>query len=168
MQVARAGFMMIHNVWVVAMGNRNDLRDAADQLETFDDALASIYSARTGKDKKEIAKLMDRETWFSGDQAIEDGFADALLPADQVEQKEETDEGAQAGVRMVDTVLAKAGISRSQRRALINRIKESGNGKPSPTVGTHDAAHVAATHDAGVVAAVAGSLTEFFKGKAAS
>ncbi|MFT2622165.1 head maturation protease, ClpP-related, partial [Escherichia coli] len=28
-QIARAGFLMIHNAWVVAMGNRNDLRELA-------------------------------------------------------------------------------------------------------------------------------------------
>lgn len=161
-QVARAGFMMIHNVWVMAMGNRNDLRDAADQLETFDDALASIYSARTGKDKKEIAKLMDRETWFSGDQAIADGFADSLLPADVVEERQEEDADAQAGVRAVDTVLAKAGMSRSQRRALINRIKESGSRK-LPNTDTHDAAREeVATHDAGDAAAEVQRIIQSF------
>src|SRR6185436_2438068 len=29
-QIARAGFLMIHNTWVIAMGNRNDLREIAD------------------------------------------------------------------------------------------------------------------------------------------
>lgn len=149
-EVARAGFMMIHNVWVMAIGNRNDLRDAADQLETFDDALAAVYAARTGKEKKEIAKLMDKETWFSGDQAIEGGFADALLPADEVEEKD-GEQAAMAGVRGIDIELARHGVPRAQRRALINRMKE--------VVGTQDAADPfdrrtldaspKATHDAG-------------------
>lgn len=133
-QVARAGFMMIHNVWVMAIGNRNDLREAADQLETFDDALADVYAARAGRDKKEIAKLMDRETWFSGSQAIDGGFADELLPADAVEEKQ--DEKAQASLRSVDMALARRGIPRAERRALINQMKELS--------GTQDAA---ALHD---------------------
>ena len=32
-QVARAGFFMIHNAWTLAIGNRHDLRDIADFLE---------------------------------------------------------------------------------------------------------------------------------------
>src|SRR5690625_4941230 len=47
-QIARAGFMMIHNTWVVAAGDRNALRDIADMLEPFDGALADIYAARSG------------------------------------------------------------------------------------------------------------------------
>ena len=122
-QVARAGFVMVHNVWVMAIGNRNDLRDAADQLETFDDAMASVYAARTGLDKKECAKLMDKESWFSGEQAIEQGFADALLPADEVEEKEEG-QNPEASVRSLDARLARRGMPRTERRQLINEFKE--------------------------------------------
>ena len=135
-QMSPASFMMIHNVWVVAIGNRNDLRDAADQLETFDDALADVYSQRTSMDKKSVAKMMDKETWFSGSQAMENGFADSMLDAEEVEEKEGG--RGQASLRAVDTELARAGIPRARRRALIQSMKELG--------GTHDAA---ALHDRG-------------------
>jgi ATP-dependent Clp protease protease subunit len=154
-QVARAGFMMIHNVWVAAVGNRNDLRAAADQLETFDETLADVYAIRTGREKKEVAKLMDRETWFSGTQAIEGGFADGLLPADLIEERDD-DEREQATLRSVDTYLARRGIPRSERRALINQIKGMKDG------GTQDAVSQA-TQDAGIE--VVGSLLDFFKAK---
>lgn len=149
-QVARAGFMMIHNVWVMAMGNRNDLRDAAEQLETFDDALADIYAARTNSEKRDVAKMMDKETWFSGSQAIEKGFADELLPADVVEEKEETKDAA-ASLRQMETAMAKYGMPRSERRALLNKMKEFG-GMPGAASaqdrGTPSAAPKA-TQDAG-------------------
>ncbi|KLB48562.1 peptidase, partial [Xanthomonas euvesicatoria] len=35
-QIARAGFLMIHNAWVMAVGNRNDLIEVADTLKPFD------------------------------------------------------------------------------------------------------------------------------------
>lgn len=132
-QVARAGFMMMHNVWVIALGNRNDLREAADQLETFDDALASVYAARSGMDKSKVAKLMDKETWFSGEQAIESGFADELLPADEVEEKKGGEKASLSeAIRTMEIDLMKAGLSRSKARARINQFKES--------LGTPDAA----------------------------
>jgi ATP-dependent protease ClpP protease subunit len=84
-QIARAGFLMVHNVSVVAIGNRHVLRGAAELLEPFDSALADVYAARSGNSKADVAELMDGETWFSGEQAIEQGFADALLPADEVD-----------------------------------------------------------------------------------
>jgi ATP-dependent Clp endopeptidase proteolytic subunit ClpP len=123
-QTARTGFMMMHNVWVIAIGNRNDLRDAADQLETFDDALAGVYASRSGQDKKAVAKMMDKETWMSGEQAIEKGFADELLPADAVEEKQREAGTPAAALRDIDIALAKRGMPRSERRALINTIKE--------------------------------------------
>jgi ATP-dependent Clp protease protease subunit len=153
-EVARAGFMMIHNVWVAAVGNRNDLRAAADQLETFDDALSDVYAIRTGREKKEIAKLMDRETWFSGSQAIDGGFADSMLPADVVEERDEDRE--QATLRSVDAYLARRGITRSERRALIGHIKEMKYG------GTQDAASQGTQDAAGDVVV---NLLDFFKTK---
>lgn len=150
-EVALASFMMIHNVWVLAMGNRNDLRDAADQLETFDGALADVYAARTGRETKEIAKLMDKETWFSGTEAIDGGFADGLLPADLVSEKAIEQGSAAAMLRGVDTELAKHGIPRAQRRALINRIKESSGtpGAAAPQDRSTQDATPRATQDAG-------------------
>jgi ATP-dependent Clp protease protease subunit len=158
-QVARASFMMIHNVWVMAVGNRNDLRDAADQLEAFDDALAGIYVARTGKQKAAVAKMMDKETWFMGEKAIEEGFADELLPADVVEEKKDTDAEASNSLRWVDTVLARAGIPRSQRRAALNSIKGATPDAGTQERGTQDAA-ADATQDAG---AQVQSMIEYLK-----
>lgn len=166
-QVARAGFMMIHNVWVMAIGNRNDLRDSADQLEVFDDAIASVYAARTGMEKKDIAKLMDKETWFSGEQAVDNGFAEDLLPADQVEEKDGEDRPG-ASLRALDAQLARRGIPRSERRALLNRAKEL-FGTPCAAEehrSTQDATPKA-KHDAGE-GEVVGSLTGFFREKAAA
>lgn len=126
-EMGKASFMMIHNVWVIVMGNRNDLRDAADVMEPFDAALAEVYSARTGLDAKAVAKLMDAETWFAGDEAIEKGFADDLLPADvKVDEGDETNAQARDDARAVDAALAKSGMTRSERRALLARMNNRG------------------------------------------
>lgn len=93
-EVARAGFLMIHNGWVIALGNRHELREVADWMEPFDDAVADVYAFRTKKDKKRMAEMMDKETWMSGSQAIEEGFADDYLPADQIEEKSDAEASA--------------------------------------------------------------------------
>src|SRR5690606_3543403 len=106
-QIARAGFYMVHNAWVVAAGNRNDMREIADWLEPFDAAMADIYVARTGQETKAVGKLMDVETWIGGSSAVEQGFADELLPSDQVEQG---DAKASAGVaRRLEAALRASG-----------------------------------------------------------
>lgn len=121
-QVARAGFLMIHNAWVGVAGNRNDLRDYADYLEPFDRSMADIYAARTGDDRATIEKMMDGETWIGGSDAIEQGFADSLLASDEV--SEVATEQARAAARL-DMALAVAGMPRSERRKLLQEVKTS-------------------------------------------
>lgn len=135
-QIARAGFLMIHNAWVMAIGNRNDLIEVADTLKPFDDAMASIYAARTGSDAKAMAKLMDAETWIGGDAAIEGGFADELLPSDQVEKGSSKASGS--ATRRIEAGLRASGMPKSEAMRLISEIKSSagdpaGGGEGDPT-----------------------------------
>jgi ATP-dependent Clp protease protease subunit len=123
-EIARAGFLMIHNTWIVAMGNRHDLREAADFLEPLDQTVADLYAARSGLDGKEIGKMMDRETFIGGAQAVDKGFADDFLPADQVVEDEKAAAALAASPVMhrLDVVLAKSGMPRNQRRKLIHEL----------------------------------------------
>lgn len=137
--IAKSAFLMIHNVLVVAMGNRLDLSDAIATMEPFDDALAGVYADRSGKSKAEIAKLMDAETWFNGEDAIKTGLADGILPTSKVKE-DKTKASANNAInatRRVDALLAQNGLSRSERRSLIASMKH----------GTHDAT-VNGMHDA--------------------
>lgn len=159
-QVARSGFLMIHNAWVVSIGNRHDLRDVADTLEPFDRAMADIYATRSGADRKAVQKLMDAETWMGGSDAVEQGFADALLDADQVE------EGAQANagltVRRIESALRQSGLPRSEAMRLISEFKASlsdsaGSGSGNPAdIDQRDAVDLSAT------LALAGTLNDIF------
>lgn len=125
--IARAGFLMIHNVWAVAIGNRNDFREMADTLEPFDVSMADIYAARSGMDAKKIAKMMDAETFIGGSEAVDQGFADSLLPADEV-KKDANAKTDRVAAYLLDMALAKAGMPRSERRALLKDFK---TGTPS-------------------------------------
>lgn len=128
-KISLSGFFMIHNAWVYAAGNRNDMRDIADYLEPFDLSMAGIYAARSGEAEKSIIKMMDAETWINANSAIEKGFADALLDSDAVKQGDST-ASALFAARQIDVAMAKAGVPRSQRREWIQNLK----------AGTQDAA----------------------------
>lgn len=139
-QIARAGFIMIHNTWVVGSGDRHALRDIADWLEPFDMTAIDIYAARTGLDEKDIAGMLDRETWIGGADAVDRGFADSLLSADEIESRaaQSLDERPKAAAHKLDTLLARLNVPRSERRELIQALK---GGKPSATAtGMQDAA----------------------------
>ena len=148
-EIGKAGFLMVHNAWVIAMGNRHDLAEAAATMEPFDDAMATVYSDRAGVTKAKAAEWMDNETWFNGEQAVDAGLADGFLPADAVAEdttKAESMKGVNA-TRQIDARLAKSGMSRTQRRALLADAKG----------GTHDAAS-SVMHDADEIAALAEGL----------
>ncbi len=139
-EIGAASFLMIHNCWVVAAGNRHDMAETAEWLAPFDQAMVDLYAARSGKTAAEIAKWMDAETFMSGSQAIERGFADALLSADAVTEdpSAKTRDREVNALRAMELTLVSGGASRTDARARINQIK-----------GTPGAAHDTATPGAG-------------------
>jgi len=122
-EIAKAGFLMIHNSAAVAAGGAEDFRSLADTLDQFDAAMAEVYAQRTGQPVTAIQALLDAETWISGQKAVDDGYADALLPADQVRKDARAAERHQIAAQRLDVILAQAGLSRSERRALLNEFK---------------------------------------------
>jgi ATP-dependent protease ClpP protease subunit len=136
-KVAKSGFLMVHNAWSVVIGNRHDLREAATVLDQFDASMAELYAAGAGITAEEAAALMDAETWMSGQAAVDAGFATSLLASDEFVAEQEQTNSSLAAKRRVDSLLAKAGLPRSERRALLGQM-----------TGTQDAAQ-GATQDAG-------------------
>lgn len=70
---------MIHNCWTVAIGDYRELEESADFSKRIDSLMISMLSARSGKDSKEISKLMDNETWYFGNEIFEAGFCDEVI-----------------------------------------------------------------------------------------
>ncbi|MGO3056975.1 MAG: head maturation protease, ClpP-related [Halomonas sp.] len=137
-QIGRAAFFMIHNAWVMAAGNRNDLREIADWLEPFDQTIADIYQARTDIEIERIKREMDEETWIGGGEAVDVGWADAMLPSDTVQESANAQTSAKLAARKMDVAMAKAGVPRSERRALMQSFKSDMPGAVDP--GTPSAA----------------------------
>lgn len=77
--ISEGGFMMVHNAWTVAAGNSEDLRRTADLLESVSTSIRDTYTARTKRSTDEVQNWMDAETWFTGAQAVEFGFADKMV-----------------------------------------------------------------------------------------
>lgn len=138
--VGPGSFIMIHDCWVLAIGNRHDMGETAAFLAPFDDAMAAVYAERTGQKKADVAAWMDAETWMSGDQAVERGFATGILTSGSIEEDADRTEQARAqnALRQTEIALCRGGCTRAQARELLNKIK-----------GTPGAAHDPATPGAG-------------------
>jgi len=82
-----AGFM-IHNAWMFTAGNANELTKAANLLSRIDANLVADYAKLTGKSEEEIKGLMDEETYFLGQDAVDNGFIDKIAestPKDKID-----------------------------------------------------------------------------------
>lgn len=76
--MAPGALMMIHKAWTFSMGNASDLMDTAALLEKIDGTLAATYAQRSGQDVETIANMMAAETWFTAEEAVSLGLADAV------------------------------------------------------------------------------------------
>lgn len=131
--IGKQAFIMIHNAWLVAIGNKHDLMDIADTLEQFDASMRDLYVEKTGQDPKAVTRMMDKETWIRGDDAIDQGFATALLGDDDIDFSDE--EPQSKALQKIDIALAKSGMTRSERRSLLKELSGTPSaadiGKPS-------------------------------------
>lgn len=113
----RNALMMIHNMWMGAVGNAAELRKAADDLDVINSAGRGAYLAKAG-DKLPEAKLiemMDAETWLTAEDCITYGLADRLADQD-------------ADMKNAAEVLKNANLSAQQRidvqRSLAAQLRE--------------------------------------------
>lgn len=124
-EIGSSASIMIHNCWTIAQGNRRDFADMAVTMEQFDANMASVYEVRTGNDKESIVAMMDAETWFSGQAAIDAGFATDLLPADRIKSEPNTKANALRAEKQTERALRLAGASAKEAKTTISDMKKA-------------------------------------------
>lgn len=70
--------LMTHNCWTFTMGNRHELRKQADEMEKIDGMLAEMTSKKSGKTVEDVLAIQDAESWYTAQEAVDEGFADEL------------------------------------------------------------------------------------------
>jgi ATP-dependent Clp protease, protease subunit len=76
--------MMIHNPWTMAMGNANDFRKMAEDMDKIRESMLSVYESKTGIKQEDIINLLDAETWLTAQDALSNGFCDEIEEEKQV------------------------------------------------------------------------------------
>ena len=117
---------MVHPVSMYCgYANETDLQKYLEALATIKENIISLYAKKTGRTKDEVTAWMDAESWWTGPQAKENGFADEL-----------TDEGAGAtyenrgGVLFVNSVSMGAKFDKAPE-FVRNRVKRVVNNQPA-------------------------------------
>lgn len=70
-----ASLVMVHDPWMNATGNAEELRKAAEDLDVIGQASRAAYMGRVAISAEELDRLMREETWLGAEQAVEYGFA---------------------------------------------------------------------------------------------
>lgn len=112
-EMAEGAFLMIHNAWGVAVGNRHDLLDMAETLEKIDATILADYETRTGQSATTIRQWMDAETWFTASEALDANFIDRIATTPTLDVQHES---------RTATRLASTENSRLRRVAMIEHI----------------------------------------------
>lgn len=83
----KGSMMMIHKVSSIVIGNVDDMRKTADDMEKLEQNILDIYAEKTGKTAEEIKPYVDEETYFTASEAVAFGLADEIDEDTTIENK---------------------------------------------------------------------------------
>lgn len=77
--------IMIHRASTSASGNEQDMTETGQMLRTADESILSAYEnkCKEKKTRAELRTLMEHETFFTAQEALDCGLADEIMWADQ-------------------------------------------------------------------------------------
>lgn len=86
----KSALMMIHNPLVGLCGyyDVQSLNKPKNLLDATKDSIIAYYTEKTGMSKQKISNMMDEETYMTGIEAVEKGFADSLMFDDEASEEE--------------------------------------------------------------------------------
>lgn len=130
-QAYRNAMVMIHEPFVLTVGNQYDLRDIADVLEKISGNMVDLYAQNTNIGKRELKDMMKAVTWFTAKEAKDRGFVDTIIDGKAVKAQfdlsmfanvpegiEGQREGRELTEREVERALRDAGASRNFAKAV--------------------------------------------------
>ena len=80
-EMPKNAFAMTHGVSGMAWGTEEVLRDQADAVGKMNASIRGIYMDRMGVDEAKATELMSKDTWLSGEECLDLGFATTLTDA---------------------------------------------------------------------------------------
>ncbi len=89
-EIGASSLFMAHNpAALLVAGDSKEMRKMADTLDVVKSSMIRAYKRQTWKSESEISDLMDRETWYSGQEAVDAGFATRVVNSDDESDDEE-------------------------------------------------------------------------------
>lgn len=83
-RITKNGILMAHNPSVSLWGSyqADDLLKLAEVTNQVKKSIVAAYMERLDKTEDEINQMMDEESWYVGQEAVDAGFCDSIIEAD--------------------------------------------------------------------------------------
>jgi len=117
-EMSPVGMMMVHNPSTVAIGDTREMQAAIQMLDEVKESIVNAYELKTSLSRQQLSDLMDAESWMNAKKAVELGFADKILFANEDEEKNS------------DRVEAMLFSRKAVTNSLIDKIKEQSKRLP--------------------------------------
>ena len=86
-EIASSALYLVHMSSSAVEGNATELTERIELLEKTDERIASLYAARSGREKQEFEALMaqnsGRGRWLSPEEVVAAGLADKVIGSDE-------------------------------------------------------------------------------------
>ena len=119
--IPASAWFMIHDPVVFAYGyfGSMEFQQGFNMIEKIKQGIMKAYVSKTGKSEEELSGLMTAEKWYTGDEAVEEGFCDEVMFEDDTEELIENPENA---------VLTAISMYRNVPTALLNHRAPQNSG----------------------------------------
>ena len=87
-EMSPVGMLMVHNPSTAVIGNTKEMQAAIQMLDEVKESILNAYELKTGQSRQSLSDLMDAESWMNAKKAVELGFADRILFANEDEEKQ--------------------------------------------------------------------------------
>jgi ATP-dependent protease ClpP protease subunit len=120
--------LMCHEAWAATIGDEAGHRETADLLGQLSDNIADIYAARSGRPAADMRAMMRAETWYVGQEAVDAGLADAMLPGSESPPADDWTAFVQGLTSTSPAGLGRPGNSALRQRAYGRYTAQTGRG----------------------------------------
>ena len=117
---------MIQNPWTMAEGDADQLESRAEELRRIENNIANFYADNIGADADDLLELMSEETTFSAQQAIDMGFATAIMqPEDKQALEKAKKSGGAACKAIINNQISMKKKTKTKKLGALQRIKNA-------------------------------------------
>lgn len=90
--MAKYSTLMIHNAWTFAIGNSNELRQIADQMDKIMEGNRQLYMERFNESEDKLIELLNAETFLTAQECLKYGLCDQIINVIEKSEDDHDDE----------------------------------------------------------------------------